>query len=80
MATTEKVAVCPAVTVWLAGCVVMLGATGAGFTVRVAGTLVMLLTEFVTVTVMAAPLSAVVVGAVVKVGEFVPTAAPFSFH
>src|SRR6185436_12300099 len=32
-AVTLKVAVCPAVTVWFAGCVVMLGGTAAGCTV-----------------------------------------------
>src|SRR2546425_855728 len=35
MAATARVAVCPAVTVWLAGCVVIVGATGAGLTVSV---------------------------------------------
>ena len=30
MATTENVAVCPAVTLWLAGAVVMAGAVGGG--------------------------------------------------
>ncbi len=29
MAATEKVAVCPAVTVWVAGCIVTIGATWA---------------------------------------------------
>jgi hypothetical protein len=29
-----KLAVCPAVTVWFAGCVVIVGATGAGFAVK----------------------------------------------
>jgi hypothetical protein len=35
-AVTENVAVCPAVTVWLAGWLVIEGGTGAGFTVSVA--------------------------------------------
>jgi len=65
LATTLKVAVWPAVTVMLAGCVVMLGATGAAFTVRVAEELVALFTELVTTTANFSPLSPVVVGGVV---------------
>ena len=65
MAVTEKVAVWPAVTVWLAGWVVIVGGTGAGFTVRVAGLLVTLPAVLVTTTVNWAPLSPVVVGGVV---------------
>src|SRR5436309_7054797 len=38
-ATTANVAVCPAVTVWFAGCVVIVGATAAAFTVNVAALL-----------------------------------------
>jgi hypothetical protein len=64
-AVTENVAVCPAVTVWLAGCVVIEGATGAGFTVRVAALLVALPTELVTTTVNCALLSEVVSAGVV---------------
>lgn len=65
VATTENVAVWPAVTVWLPGCVVMLGATGEGFTVRVATPLVAVPAAFVTLTAKVDPLSAVVVGGVV---------------
>ena len=43
----------------------MLGATGAGLTVNVAGALVMLPLEFQTTTAKAEPLSALVVGVVV---------------
>jgi hypothetical protein len=64
-AVTEKVAVWPGVTVWLAGCVVIEGATGAGFTVRVAALLVALPAVLVTTTVNCAPLSEVVVTGVV---------------
>ena len=62
VAATVKVAVWPAVTVWLAGCVVMDGAT---FTVSVAALLVTLPALFVTVTVNWAPLSEAVVAGVV---------------
>ena len=65
VAATEKVAVWPAVTLWLPGCVVMLGATGAAFTVRIAAALFMLPAGFVMVTVKEAPLSEVVAAAVV---------------
>jgi len=34
VAATLKVAFCPAVTVWLAGCVVIVGATGAAYAVK----------------------------------------------
>jgi len=61
-AVTEKVAVCPAVTVWLAGCVVIAGGT---LTVRVAALLVTLPTELLTTTLNCAPLSAAVVAGVV---------------
>jgi len=63
-AVTAKVAVCPAVTVRLAGCVVMVGPTGADVTVSVAA---LLLTEPVvslTTTVNDAPLSEAVVAGV----------------
>jgi hypothetical protein len=61
-AVTENVAVCPAVTVWLAGCVVIEGGT---LTVRVAALLVTLPTELVTTTLNCAPLSVAVVAGVV---------------
>ena len=60
-----NVAVCPAVTVWLAGCVVIVGDTGAGFTVSVATALVAVPAVFVTTTVKADPLSEVAVAGVV---------------
>jgi len=60
-----NVAVCPAVTVWPPGCVVIVGATGAGFTVNVAAELVTVPAVFVTTTEKVAPLSEVVVAGVV---------------
>jgi hypothetical protein len=65
LATTVKLAVCPAVTVWFTGCVVIAGATGAGFTVSVAAALVTVPAVFVTTTRNADPLSEVVVAGVV---------------
>lgn len=73
-----NVAVCPAVTVWLTGCVVIVGTT---FTVSVAALLVMLPRPFVTVTVNDAPLSEAAVAGVVYEAEVAPPmAAPFLFH
>jgi hypothetical protein len=60
-----NVAVCPAVTVWLTGCVVIVGDAGAGFTVSVAAVLVAVPAVFVTTTVNVDPLSVVVVAGVV---------------
>jgi hypothetical protein len=40
----------PTVTVWLTGCVVIVGAAGAPVTVRVAAVLVAVPTEFVAIT------------------------------
>ena len=57
-ATTEKVAAAGAVTVRFAGGVVMLGGTGAAFTVRVAAALVTLPAPLETTTSNGAPLSA----------------------
>jgi hypothetical protein len=65
LATTANVAVCPAVTVWLAGCVVIVGDTGAGFTVSVAAELVTVPAVLVTTTENVDPLSEVVVAGVV---------------
>src|SRR5260221_551025 len=65
VATTVNVAVCPAVTVWLAGCVVIDGATAAALTVSVAALLVTLPAELLTTTVNCAPLSELVVAGVV---------------
>ena len=61
MATTEKFAAFGAVTVRFAGCVVMLGGTGVGFTVRVAVLLVTVPAPFETTT-SREPLSATAVG------------------
>jgi hypothetical protein len=57
-----KVAVCPAVTVWLAGCVVI---AGGRFTVSAAALLFALPTLLVTVTLNEAPLSEATVAGVV---------------
>jgi hypothetical protein len=62
VAVTVNVAVCPAVTVWFTGCVVI---TGAGFTVSVAEALVTVPAVFVTTTANADPLSDIVVAGVV---------------
>jgi hypothetical protein len=59
-----NVAVCPAVTVWLTGCVVIVGDAGAGFTVSVAAVLVAVPAVFVTTTVNVDPLSEVAVAGV----------------
>lgn len=65
MATTEKVAVCPAVTVWFAGCVVMVGPTGDAVTASVAVLLVALPAALVTTTRNVVPLSPEAVAGVV---------------
>jgi hypothetical protein len=65
LATTLNVAVCPTVTVWFEGCVVIDGATGAGFTVRVATVLVAVPAELFTTTTNVEPLSEVVAAGVV---------------
>jgi len=57
--------VAPAFTVWLAGCVVIEGATAAALTVSVAALLVTLPVELLTVTVNCVPLSELVVAGVV---------------
>jgi hypothetical protein len=64
-AVTEKVTLRPAVTVWLTGCVVIDGATGAELTVSAAALLVTLPALLLTTTVNCAPLSDVVVAGVV---------------
>ena len=64
-AVTENVAVRPAVMVWLDGCVVIEGATGAALTVRMALLLVAVPAELLTTTANCAPLSAVVSAGVV---------------
>ena len=65
MAVTLNVAGCPAVTVLLAGCDVIDGATAAVVTVRVAGLLVTLPALSVTTTVNCVPVSEDVVTGVV---------------
>jgi hypothetical protein len=65
VATTVNVAVCPAVTVWFPGWLVIAGATGAGFTVSVAEALVTVPAELLTTTANADPLSDIVVAGVV---------------
>jgi hypothetical protein len=64
VAATLKVADWPVVTVWLAGCAVIEGATGAGFTESVAVLLVALPALLLTTTVNSAPLSELSVVAV----------------
>ena len=82
VAATEKVAVCPAVTVWLTGCVVMDGATPvAAATLRVPALLVALPALLATTTVNSARLSEAVVGGVVYAEEVAPLmAVPFFCH
>ncbi|MGH7749952.1 MAG: hypothetical protein ACREQ5_35060 [Candidatus Dormibacteria bacterium] len=60
-----NIAVCPAVTVWFTGCVVIVGATVAAVTVSVAALLVALPAVFVTTTSNVDPLSVVAVAGVV---------------
>ena len=60
-----NVAVCPAVTVWFAGGVVIVGATAAALTVSVAAALVTVPAVFVTTARNVEPLSEVVVTGVV---------------
>jgi len=55
-AHAANVAVCPAVTVWFAGGVVIVGATGPGLTVSVAAVLVTVPAVFVTTTANVDPL------------------------
>jgi len=81
VALTVNVAVCPAVTVWLAGCVVIDGATAAAFTVKVALLLVALPAELLTTTEKVDPLSAVVVAGVVYELDVAPVMlVPFLRH
>ena len=65
VAATLNVAVWPVVTVWLTGCVVIVGATAAALTVSVAAVLVALPAVLVTTTVNVVPLSPLVVAGVV---------------
>jgi hypothetical protein len=64
-ATTVNVAVCPVVTVWFTGCVVIVGATAVGFTVSVAAALDTVPAVLVTTTANVDPLSEVAVAGVV---------------
>jgi hypothetical protein len=65
LAATVNIAVCPAVTVWFIGCVVIVGATWAAFTVSVAALLVAVPALLLTTTSNVEPLSEVVVAGVV---------------
>ena len=65
VAATLKEAVWPAVTDWLAGWVVIEGATGAALTTRVAALLVTLPAVLLIATVNCAPLSELAVAGVV---------------
>ena len=80
-AVTEKVAVCPAVTSALTGCVVIDGATPAALSVSVAALLVALPALLVTTTANSEPLSELVVAGVVYVEAVAPLiAVPFFCH
>ena len=73
VAATLNVAVCPAVTLKLAGCEVIVGATvdeAVGVTVRVAGVLVAVPIVFVTTTLNCDELSDVVTGGVTRSRTF----------
>src|SRR5437867_13047311 len=78
-ATTANVAVCPAVTVWFAGCVVIVGATAAAFTVSVAALLVTVPAALLATTPNVEPLSAVVRLEEGRVGEVCRSLSP-PFH
>ena len=64
-AVTVNVAICPTVTVRLAGCVLIVGATEGELTVRIAFWLVMVPSELLTITSNVDPLSADVIAGVV---------------
>ena len=72
MATTEKVAVAGAVTVALAGCVVMTGAVSGGLTVNVAADEVAEPCELLAVTSYLVPDCAAVVAGVVYEADVAP--------
>ena len=81
VATTENAAWAGAVTVTLAGGVVILGPTAPAFTVNVAAVLVTVLTLLVTSTVNCAPLSPAAVGFSTYVVFVAPgMAVPFRRH
>src|SRR5260370_20689150 len=80
-AVTVNVAVCPAVTVWFAGWVVIVGATGAALTVSVADALVTVPAVFVTTTLNFEPLAEIGVASVAEVQAFaLPIFTPFFCH
>ena len=81
VAVTANEAVFPANTVWLAGWVVIVGATVALVTVRIAALLVAFPALLLTATANCALLSAIVSAGVVYVDEVAPLiAAPFLLH
>jgi hypothetical protein len=81
VAVTEKVAVWPAVTSALTGCVVIDGATPAALSVSVAALLVALPALLATTTLNSEPLSELVVAGVVYVEDVAPLmAVPFFCH
>lgn len=81
VAATVNEAVFPAITVWLAGCVVMAGATTALVTVSTAALLVALPAVLLTSAVNCALLAEVVSAGVVYVDDVAPLiAVPFIFH
>lgn len=80
-AATVNEAVFPAITVWLAGCVVIVGAAVVVVTVRIAALLFAAPAELLTTAENWALLSAVVTAGVVYVEEIAPMiGAPFFFH
>jgi hypothetical protein len=81
LAVTVKEAVFPAITVWLAGCVVIAGATEALVTVSTAALLVALPAVLLTTALNCALLSVVVSAGVVYVDDVAPLIAlPLFFH
>lgn len=81
VAATVNEAVFPAITVWLAGCLVICGATVALVTVSTAALLVALPAVLITSAVNCALLSAIVSAGVVYVEEVAPPiVVPFFFH
>jgi hypothetical protein len=62
-----KLAVCPAVTVWFTGCVLIPGTTGAGFTVSVTVVVAVKVPEVPMIVTVAIPVAAVLLAVVVNV-------------
>src|SRR5260370_18540811 len=73
-AVTVNVAVCPAVTVWFAGWVVIVGAAGSALTVPVADTLFTRTAVYVTIIPNVSPVSPAVVPDAVESSEAHPPA------